>query len=553
MYCQTTTLENSGQARRLEMLACLGVFCVSFLSCWLFSLAYPESIFNEETPSYLTLGHSFKLLAPNAFDWCVTPPYPALLTLLEHFPNPSHAAYALNAILFSINMSATFFLGRLLLNSIDLGIALAMGMLAFEIAVMRIFYGNLLLCCDPFIAELIYLGVLLAFIGWLRSSGRELVIGYALLGLSCLIKPVGMSLLPAWIVFALATSYSLPNKKRRMVTAIVSLALLTAPLFLWSLRNYFVYGNFKASAVFGTSLLRVVFPLLEYDDHLFADQKLNQKFIDSVRACEDVGPYPRDINLPIKIRSWRNEDYFIYGGSSKNPFVVLADVIYPGWPGNRWSLDTLDGRLLFKLDAVSYPLALKIIRAHPLGYIKRVAREYVDIFNPSAMSEDSWDTFDGDPEKTYGYWRKNLGKRPINFQIFPQTGIPNGSSSNKQVCLAFKTIFDCPIIANLRTWYFAVELILSHLIFLAAVACLFFARAKGNLHKFSVVVIMLFLSAALPNFGVALCQVDKSRYALLGEMELHLLFLITALTLATHLISLAKTCRSQNSTDMVTQ
>ena len=101
-------LEQPGKAGRFQLLVCLGVFFVSFFFCWLFSLAYPESLFNEETFSYWALGHAFKLLAPNAMDWCVTIPYPTLMALFNHFPNPSHTAYWLNAILFSFNMAATF-------------------------------------------------------------------------------------------------------------------------------------------------------------------------------------------------------------------------------------------------------------------------------------------------------------------------------------------------------------------------------------------------------------------------------------------------------------
>lgn len=547
MNCQTTTPEQPRKARRLEMLACLGVFLVALFFCWLFSLAYPESMYNEETFSYWALWHSFKLFSPNAFDWCVTIPFPALMALYNHFPNPSHTAYWFNAILFAFNMAATFLLGRLLFGSIRIGVGLAISMLAFEIVVMRIFYCNLLVCSDPLIAELTYLGALLALIGWLRCSQKQFISGYALLGLSCFVKPIGLSLLPAWIIFALIACYHQPNKKQRIATLVASLALLIAPVLLWSLRNYFVYGSFKCSAVFGTSLLRVVFPLLEDEDRLFEDEKLNRDFVASVRSCEALGPYPRDVNLPLKIRSLRNEDYFIYGGSFKNPFVVLADLTDPGWTGDRWRIDSLQGRLLFKLDAVSYPLALKIVQAHPLGYIRRVAREYVDIFNPAVMLEDPWDTFDGDPLKTYGYWRKDLGRRPVDLQFFPSMGIPSGISSNKQVTYAFKAIYDTPIIAKFRSWYFASELFVSHLIFLAAIACLLYRHAQPNLRNLSIVLIMLFLSAALPNLGVAACQVDKSRYALFGEMELHLLFIIASFALATWLTALAIRWKRQQS------
>ena len=204
---------------------------------------------------------------------------------------------------------------------------------------------------------------------------------------------------------------------------------------------------------------------------------------------------------------------------------------------------------MFDLDAISYPLALKIIRAHPLGYIKRLAREYVDIFNPTIMLEDPWDTFDGDPVKTYQYWRRNIGPRLLDFQFFRRLGMPNGKSSNKAISSLFKTIYDNPIVANFRTWYFASELILSHLIFLAAIACYLFGHAQANLRKLSVVLIMLFLSAALPDLSVAACQVDKSRYALFGEMELHLLFILALFSVAGWFISMARKWPPQKQTN----
>src|SRR5262249_13502394 len=158
-----------------------------------------------------------------------------------------------NALLFSLNMVAITILGRALFSSLIVGLALALSSIAFELAVMRLFYANLQLCVDPLLSELICLGILLSLIAWLEKRPRLFIAAYAILGWACFLKPVGLSLLPMLVPLAILAWYRLPEKRQKVLTIALSLGLLFGPAFLWSLRNYFVYGAFKCSALAGSS------------------------------------------------------------------------------------------------------------------------------------------------------------------------------------------------------------------------------------------------------------------------------------------------------------
>ncbi|PWU03698.1 MAG: hypothetical protein C5B53_00140 [Candidatus Melainabacteria bacterium] len=542
---ETSFLKRVGhleKPQQLEIVACLGIFLFSLYVCWLFSLAYPQSFITEETACHRALSHSFTLFEANSLDWSITFPFSLVLWLSAHSPCPSSATYWLNVFLLSLSMAVVVKLGRALFGSLLAGLGLALSAIAFELAVMRIFYSNLQVCVDPLLSELVCLGILLSLVAWLDKRPRLFIAAYAVLGWACFLKPVGLSLLPMLVPLAILAWYRLPEKHQKIQVFALSLCLLLAPPFLWSLRNFFIYHEFKCSALAGSSLLRVVLPLVEQGDVVLGNPSLDQTFILSVRTCEIVGKYPREIDLPQPIRSWRNEEYFISGNCPVNPFVFLANTFYPGWnaSGSRYNTPTLEPPVLFKLDAICGPMALRIIWAHPLGYLHRVAREYVDLFNPAVLMLDPWDKFYGEPPEDYMYWKPRVGPRPIDFELNPVTGIPSGLHSNATVAKAFRGLYYNPVVAQFREWYFANELVISHLIFLGALALLIYRYSLKNVRDCAIVLVVLFLSSDLTDVAVSMCQVAKARYALCGEIELHLAFLISVFAIAHWLVLLTK-------------
>lgn len=523
--------------KHMEPLCTAGVFVTSVFFCWLLTLVFPYGFFNEETRTYRWVAEGFRWFGPNALDWCATIPFGLVLSLSTKFANPSLAVYWLNAGIFSINIALVFVLGRSLFNSYRAGFFLAFGELLFEIATMRLFYSNLQMCADPLLSELICLGALAALVAWLRRWPFLFVAGYAIMGLGTFVKPVGISVLPLWSIFAFLAWRRNPgqvNKNYAIIAA--SIIFLAAPLGLWSLRNWLVYGCLKSSALGGSSLLRVSFPLVRDNDWLFDDHKQNQAFIATLRACEQEAKISRSEDLTPLARSERNEEYFIYGIAKKQPFVFLADIVHPNWSGKRKVINTLEGVLLFKLDAISYQLALRIVGAHPVGYLKRTVREYVDMFNPLVMPVNPWDFFGGDPVVCYKYWKPKVGPCFVDFGLYPHMGWPNVLSSNRGVHAVFMAVYNNLLVEQLRNFCFSFQLVLTHLIVLGAAICYLCARTRrwqfldqATVGKVTVVLAMLFFTTVSNYVVVSMCQVAKMRYALVGEMELHLVLCIAIL------------------------
>ncbi len=132
-----------------DMLLAIAVFMLSMWLGWCLSLAYPEGIVNEETPSYWIIQQNFQFFAPNTFDWVRTIPYGALLYLSSQFENPTNFLYWTNTLIFSLAISAIFILGRSLNLPTVGALLLALSTQLFEFACMRIYFINLQVCPDP--------------------------------------------------------------------------------------------------------------------------------------------------------------------------------------------------------------------------------------------------------------------------------------------------------------------------------------------------------------------------------------------------------------------
>jgi hypothetical protein len=499
---------------------------------WLLSCAYPEGFTNAETSYYLGLQRDFHWLAANPLDWVRTIPCGAVLAVCTKFPRPTNAFYWVNTILFSINIALIFVLGRSLNASRRASIALALAALFLEVAAMRTFFANLQVAADPFFAELTYLGMLLALIGWMRSSQPIFLVAYAILGLAALTKTVGLSLLPLWICFAaLAWRRKTGSSLKRYGTILASITLLLGPIGLWSIRNCYVYGTPKTSASGGCSLLVTVLPLLTDNDEVFTDKKLNRAFIDSVRACEPDIRTLANVQPASLRRATIYETYFFRKAELSPPFNFLAQL-------NGCQSSNLTERIyfnsacMFKIDADALRLALSIIRAHPQAYLRRVAREYVDMFSPLALPPQPGEDYAADP--AVAYQSNSATGRESDLNFYPGRGRPSAEGSNKWAAELLAALHTNPALQWLLVQYYAWQFLLSHAICITALLCYgWLGLTRPNqanwkrLRQTAVVVAMLFLTVASNYMAVALLQVARMRYAIAGgDLELHLMFLI---------------------------
>lgn len=520
--------------------ACIsGFFLFSLILGWYLTLAYPYGFWNGETPSYEALANKFRWFAPNPMDWWRTVPFALLLSAAKNFHNPSITIYWVNTLLFSISSALVFVLGREIFFSRILGVVLALIALVFEFANMRIFFCDLHISADPLFAQLIYLGVLLALIGWLRRCWPVFVCGYAVLGLATFTKPIGMALLPIWVPVAILSIKRWPGDWLKRATIVLASALLlVAPLSFWSLRNLYVYGYAKSGAAGGILLLMDVLPLLANNDRLFDDNKINAEFIYVVRKCERDSAIVFGPDLPTHKRLQIFESYLRWGPGPSGPFEYLASLDGPN--RKEWLFAyRYDSHRMFKIDQQALHIAKSIIFAHPMAYASRCLREYMDMFNPLAQATGVTEFFQSDPKTPY----QVLKFGTPDFILYPGSGHPIADESNQEAGAQIGSLILNPCVQVFLKCYYAIQSLIVHLIFLVAVIWLvrnLIRGAKGDRvaeeNRIPVVWILLFLTVCLNYAMVALCQVAKMRYALAGDPELHLMVLIAVIELSRRIV-----------------
>jgi hypothetical protein len=512
----------------LDHVFSLAIFSLTLFCGWYLTLAFPYGLWNAETPGYETLSRNFHWFAPNPLDWWRTFPLAILIDIASKLPNPTSAIYWVNTFLFSFSSALVYYLGRALFSSRGWGLALALSTLLFEIAEMNIFYNNLQISADPLFAELIHLGVLVALVGWLCSSAVTFLLGYLVLAMAIFTKPAGLAIAPLWFAFAfLARRRWSGNNRNNLVIAFASSVILIAPATIWSLRNFYLYGYPKVAGSGGCSLLLAALPVMSNYDLLFDDARTNAKFITTVRKCERDSGVDTNPNPSLEARALRYESYFVWSGKGAyGPFDFLAALTNPFWTGNRISY-RFDSKHMFQIDQESGRIAQRIICQHPLGYVRRTIREYISMFSPQELWLDDgyYYGYNSKLSRAYGL---DAPKLIIDYLLFPRTGIPNPRPNNEAIAQEIGAIVMNPILRSIFNCYFVSELLLTHLLFLAAVIGLIvaFKRQSQYLVNLNVVLIMLFLTASFNYLVVALMQVARWRYALAGDPELHLMSII---------------------------
>jgi hypothetical protein len=544
----TSPLRHFSKSQLLDGACFIGIFALSMFFGWLLSLAYPWAIFDGETPGYVWIGVNFHWFSANALDWWRTIPYGLVIAAATTQKNPGSFIFWLNTSMFSLSSALVYCLGRQLFNSFFQATALALAALLFEVVSMRIFFNDLHIAADPFFSQLIYLGVLLALLGWLRASGTIFVCAYLLFGIAIFTKPIGIALLPEWLIFALLCGcHWSASKKKRQVIALVSVVAMVAPWGLWLLRNFCVYGQ-ASSGAGGCSLLLASLPVLRDDDVIFENGEINAEFIKSVRECEKGKQLTGKLSGTCAEREMNYERYFVWDKGPQKPFEIVAKVTNSkpnrlpndsqsppidksnGDTESKRSAPLFDSAHMFRVDKEAGRVAMRLISSHPADYARRTWREYVDMFSPLTLSVFDGESFQTDSSLVYA---REEPDRWSDFKLFPGTGRPIVSEDSKAKARVIGKIICAPTIKAGLDWYYANEFVLSHAVFFAAVICLAIAstyRSKMAISRADrahlIVLIMLFLTACLNYALISLGQVARKRYTLAGDPELHLMLIL---------------------------
>jgi hypothetical protein len=309
---------------------------------------------------------------------------------------------------------------------------------------------------------------------------------------------------------------------------IASIIAITAPIGVWSIRNLCLYGSLRSTGFSGYPLLQAVLPLLLDQDKVLDDPKANTDFIAAVRVCQQRNRLPRVSALDAAGRERVYEAFFIWG---IGPGEFLARSIDPNW---QPPIQRLGSKKMFELDAQAGKIAWRIIAAHPMEYVSRVAREYLDLFSPLSLPELVYENYYSNPQRTYDA-SAHL-PMSVDYRIYKQFGKAVSANSDFEIAKEIGALHENPLVKAFLEYYFRLQAFLCHLIFLSAIFGYIVLRRQnlqgGKLQllcRIAVAEIMLFATVASNYLLVALVQVAKLRFAIPCDIELHLMSLIALL------------------------
>lgn len=393
------------------------IFSVVEILGYLLTVAYPYGFNNVETSSWWLIAEHFNWFAPNADDWWRTIPAGALLRASVVFPNPSIAVFWFHNTLFAFNMALMFTLSAGLFRNIRVAIILTACAIAVEVLSAHTFYFGLQMKADPLYANLLAIGTQLALVSYVYRSFKTAVAAYAILGVTAFTKSVGIATFPVFLPVAILLCLRIFGSHHARgwrslplaaVWRIVVLAtLLLMPVSLWQARNWLIYGRPEVSAFRGMFMLCKTMPLLQDDDRILDDPRLNRQFIEVTRDFERKVGIDHSRNATAKQRYWIFDWYLPWRVQPYGPFDFLSEKFY-GRP-----LDRTVAKGYFDVAHESAKIGTRLLLAHPVEALRMVAIEYVDMFNPLQAGEViscESETVQADPAAAYEWMMKDVWK-----------------------------------------------------------------------------------------------------------------------------------------------
>ena len=504
---------------------------------WLLTLAYPYGFASSETGAYENLARMFRWSQPNSMDWLRTFPYGLIVQWSPAFSVPSLFSFWVCTFVFSVSIGLVYVLGRCLFSSRALAAFMALAALTFELVSMHVFFQNLRYIAEPFVAVLVHTGSLLALIGWLRRLPGLFIFGYGLMGIAAFTKPEAISPFFVWIPFALALRTHWSGRRLAQYAVVVaSIGLLVGPLAFLSMRNFSLYGCAKTSACGGIHFLQSSLHLVEDEDVLFDDLATNRKFIDTLRAFDKAHNKINRLNVPVPQRCWTLQQYLwscrFEKANPPSPLDVIAQVV-AGNDKIDFHVLANDTASMFKVESEATRVGMRIVAAHPWGFLRQVLREYADLWTPSSWWADDFEQYYADPRIAYAEYQ--AAHMPLYYSLYRDIGCqPNANKSNISAGLMFGKLNESVPLGLIVACLTTAQPVLALIIFIGAAVCLAQTRVSGSaLYKserafqISVILILLYVTQVLHFALVAPVHVQRYRYGLIGDMGVHLMFIIT--------------------------
>ena len=253
---------------RKSHLALLGVLVVTRMSLSILVYQNPEPAYFPDSASYERLG--IGLLDGTAYRWTTDdeaelfrpPGYPAFIAATYGLLGRNMGGLALLQLGLGIGIAFLLYdLGRRLFSPIA-------GLIAAGLYALDLFSAlwGLALLSEPLFTALLITGVY-ALVRWqLEPKLKWLIVAGLVGGLSTLVRPIGLLLLPAWalIVFLTGRNRNLPKSLDTSHFAVRSTLVFGVALLLivtpWSVRNKILWNVAGVSSVSGQNLERYLAP-----------------------------------------------------------------------------------------------------------------------------------------------------------------------------------------------------------------------------------------------------------------------------------------------------
>lgn len=504
-------------AKGITHLWYIAIFVISLLSCAILFLGFPYAVIHQDTGSYWDLYHSFHFWSANNNDWARTPVYSGIIAIAFLFPQPALFILWCNAVFFALGITGIAWMTTALFHSKKAGAFCAIIVLCMEIFFLHSFTYTLLILTDPLYADLVLIGSMLILGGWLRHRTIPLWIGFFCLGIAALLRPVGICLFPVWIGF-LIFLWMYERKKRDSFSSGrsfgIAIILLLLPTLLWTTRNGIVYGHARVSAFGGRNLLPHVLSLVQDDDVLFPDAEENRAFIDYLHTFGQT--------------FGTDEDIYRWGGSDNMPnmftrFLPLTPV-YAEKKGVIMGMDY--AQAMFEMDALTTHLAIRIIALHPIAYLQLVAHHLFLILKEPIY------TLADDPHAWYLMRMRPPLPQDTVQSFYPPDGAIDALDGNRIVSGWMTHTLQSPFITMLRTGIFMILPFVYDVLVLLSLFFLWYPLRVFSTSSFAfrpaLIVLLCLLFTALSHYLLtAMVEGGNERYALPGEIGLHLCVLLS--------------------------
>jgi hypothetical protein len=502
-------------ASRLRTLA---LILLTAAACLVLRAAYPFGILWADTQGYVSHGTSFSLLEANDQDWRHMPVFSLMLRASLLLSHPVDLLFWTNAALFlGIILMVRCIAARV--TGLDrLGFLCALLVLAGEIALMNTFFFVANLLADTPYALLLLLGSLLALDGWASRKTAPTAVGFVLVGLTALIKPAAMSIIPLWSIFAvwigIETWMLGKSAKTSFAKAALYAGLVLLPLSLWSARNALLYDDARPSSFLSRNILARVLPLVRDGDRLLSSADDDERFLRDLRA------YEKNIGTGYN-------DYFSDGVRNGYPGPINALMrLMPGGTGSY--LTDFPQRF----DQFGIRVALRIIAQHPAEYAAMAGGGYAKLFQP-------WVKDHAGPIRAASSRERYFSRYPSDFApewelklLYPPDGRIRPTDANFVADQALR--LSDPLRATLlRKTVRRSFTVLIHVIAAAAIWILWRSRRslteRRPLTVLAVITLLLFGNAFCNYLLATLVELPLERYQLSASMGLNVLYALWAI------------------------